>query len=269
MLRPGRIQAGVAAVASLWKGVLAAGPIQSSRIVATSAVRSAANAHLFVDAVEGITRCRPEVLSGIEEAEGIALGLRTDPAIGDRLPSFTAFDLGGGSLELIRFEDGSVTSRISLKLGSVRLTEKFVKDPELPLPLSEREAITRHIVDTISESGFPLIGPLVGCSGGLAALRHSLAAREQIPFEESHPVFSLDEIDNLTELVLAQDLENRIKQSFLPLGRADIFPAALLTFQQILNLSGCRQVRHSLHNLRYGLAWSLLQYSPEDEGPAD
>ena len=99
-------------------------------------------------------------------------------------------------------------------------------------------------------------------------MRQVLAERESIPFEECHPVFKRTTIDSLTEKVLSQNLASRIESSGIPPGRADIFPAALLTFQVILELAGADELYHSLHNLRYGLAWHLLNPAPENEGPA-
>jgi exopolyphosphatase/guanosine-5'-triphosphate,3'-diphosphate pyrophosphatase len=137
LLRPDRIEAGVEAVEKLWRDCQANGPLQDILVVATSAVRTAANGHLFMEAVAAVTGTDPITLTGPEEADGIACGVRTDHLIEERLDDFTVFDLGGGSLELIRFEHHGVTDRTSLPLGSVRLTEAFFSDPSQPIPKAE------------------------------------------------------------------------------------------------------------------------------------
>ena len=96
------------------------------KIVATSAVRDASNAEQFIDRVYRETGIRLDVLSGIEEATYIGSGLKHDPtAAGTK--SFVQMDIGGGSLELIRFSNGTLEQVCSLQLGSVRLTEQFVR----------------------------------------------------------------------------------------------------------------------------------------------
>jgi hypothetical protein len=32
-----------------------------------------------------------------------------------------------------------------------------------------------------------------------------------------------------------------------------------LTFRELMDLGGAKEIIHSFHNLRYGLAWRLLQ----------
>ncbi|MEX0332183.1 MAG: Ppx/GppA phosphatase family protein [Puniceicoccaceae bacterium] len=258
MLMPDRIEAGVEAVPRLWKACQDHGPLKRSQIVATSAVRSAANGHLFTESVEAETGLAPVILTGAEEADGIANGVRTDPNIEDRLDDFTVFDLGGGSLELIRFEHHGVTDRTSLPLGSVRLTEQFISSPGEPIPNHEAEALSNYVREHIVATDFPIRAPLVGCSGGLAALRQILARDRDPESCDNHSRFSRARIQRLRETVLSQDLDQRIQLSGLPPHRADIFPAALLTFEVIMELGQADALTHSFHNLRYGLAWALL-----------
>ncbi len=259
MLRPDRIAAGIQAIERLWANCQNYGPITKLRIAATSAVRTAANGHVFMEAVEESTGIHPETLTGIEEAEGIAYGVRTDPAIAIDLQDFTVFDLGGGSLELIRFEHNGVTDRTSLPLGSVRITEQFVTRPEEPLPLPEQEAIREHVQSHIVASAVPIKAPLIGCSGSLAAVRHIAAKQSGKLFELVPPNIEKTFLDDLAKSLMRQNLNERIEISHIPPARADIFPAALITFQVLMKLAGASHIQHSLHNLRFGLAWKMLQ----------
>ncbi len=254
-----RIQAGIRAVEELWRECVGLGAGDNIRIVATSAVRSAGNGVRFMEGIAEATGCMAEILSGEEEAEGIALGVRTDPAIGDIYDNFTVFDLGGGSLELIRFERGEVRFRTSLPLGSVRLTERFFSQPELPLPAEEQEALAGHVRASIEAGAVDPRPPLIGCSGGLAALRHCLAEAGVEDDTDTAMVFKRSTIEGLKERVNSQPIAERISRSLIPAARADIFPAALLTFSVVMELAGAVELIHSFHNLRYGLAWSLLR----------
>ena len=262
VLDSARMQAGVEAVESLWRNCLRHGPIEKARIVATSAVRSASNGGVFLQMVKSATGCAPVVLTGQEEARAIALGIRTDPAINGRLEAFTAFDLGGGSLELIRFGGEAVQGCVSLPLGSVRLTEQFLSEPGLPIPETEQAELARHVESTITEAGLLPVEPLVGCGGGLAALRKLVADLRQVPLKQSSPALSLVDCQELTEKCCRQTVAERIRAG-VPPGRADIFPAALITVRVILEIAATGELLHSFHNLRYGVAASLLGMFPD------
>ena len=86
------------------------------RVVATAAVRDAANGPDFLDKVRALG-LPVEVLSGDDEALIAALGVVSTHPQADGLVA----DLGGGSLELARVKDGVVSDRLSLPLGVMRV----------------------------------------------------------------------------------------------------------------------------------------------------
>ena len=65
-------------------------------------------------------------------------------------------DLYGRSLELVRFENDRIAQAISLKLGAVRLSERFIEDRDAALPTVTEAAIRAHVHASISTSGFNL-----------------------------------------------------------------------------------------------------------------
>jgi len=93
------------------------------RVVATSAVREAANGRAFVTAVEGATGRRVEVVSGEEEARLMLRGVRC--GLRGLAGSIVTFDIGGGSTEYILAENERVRTAVSLRLGVVPLAERF------------------------------------------------------------------------------------------------------------------------------------------------
>ena len=108
--------------------------------VATASVREANNAAQFIKDVEQQTGLRVEILSGIEEARLIGLAA----AHGCSLKGATNIniDIGGGSTEISLFRNGTPLSLFSLKLGAVRLTERYIySDP--PKPKAARESQSR------------------------------------------------------------------------------------------------------------------------------
>jgi exopolyphosphatase/guanosine-5'-triphosphate,3'-diphosphate pyrophosphatase len=94
------------------------------RVVATSALRDARNSQAFLEWVRSATGWRVEIISGVEEARLIHLGLVSSPRV-DRLPTLM-IDLGGGSCELTVSAKGQIRDTVSLPLGAVRLTDEFL-----------------------------------------------------------------------------------------------------------------------------------------------
>ena len=95
---------------------------------ATAAVREANNSANFIKAVEQKTGIKVEVLSGIEEAR--LIGLAASHGCGVKGAPALNIDIGGGSTELSIFRDGQPTTLMSIKLGAVGLTERFLtSDP--------------------------------------------------------------------------------------------------------------------------------------------
>jgi exopolyphosphatase/guanosine-5'-triphosphate,3'-diphosphate pyrophosphatase len=99
------------------------------RVVATSALRDARNSQAFLEWVRSATGWRVEIVSGVEEARLIHLGLLVSSPRVDRAPTLM-MDLGGGSCELTVTKGGHIRDAISLPLGAVRLSNEFLRhDP--------------------------------------------------------------------------------------------------------------------------------------------
>jgi exopolyphosphatase / guanosine-5'-triphosphate,3'-diphosphate pyrophosphatase len=96
------------------------------RAVATSAVREAENGDEFVRRARDEVGVEIRVISGSEEARLIALGVRRSLSFGgDRV---LMIDIGGGSTEFTISEGHRTHLSQSLKLGAVRLTDKFLAE---------------------------------------------------------------------------------------------------------------------------------------------
>ena len=139
-LSPEAIEAGAEAVERLVRGARAAGA-ESIRAVATCALREAANAGSFIEAVRQRCGVEVEVVSGEEEARLITLGVRSElPAFSD---PFFLVDIGGGSTELVICDGDKVLFTESLPLGAVRLAERYIRRD--PVTDDEYRALKRSI----------------------------------------------------------------------------------------------------------------------------
>ncbi|MBL6919622.1 MAG: phosphatase, partial [Puniceicoccaceae bacterium] len=171
------IAAGTATIAELHSMAQNYQPDHTA-IVATSAVRDAINGDDFVQAVETATGIQIRTLSGTEEANYIGQGLSCDPAIAG-MTSFIQTDIGGGSLELIRFEAGQIQQAISLQLGAVRLTERFIENIDAGLSHKIEASIRTYVTEQLMKSGFdfsPAELPLIATGGAYSVSRALLLA---------------------------------------------------------------------------------------------
>jgi exopolyphosphatase/guanosine-5'-triphosphate,3'-diphosphate pyrophosphatase len=140
------------------------------RIVATSAVREAANRDEFVARIEAEAGLPVEVVSGEDEARltlrGVTSGL---PGLG---PAFLLFDIGGGSTEFVRARGGHAVAAVSLRLGVVPLAEQW-GDPG-PVRLERFARMRAAIEERLAAEVPPAIvadgGELVGTAGTVTTL---------------------------------------------------------------------------------------------------
>jgi exopolyphosphatase / guanosine-5'-triphosphate,3'-diphosphate pyrophosphatase len=233
---------------------------QQAIVVATSAVRDAANGAEFREQILRATGFEVRILSGAEEAAAIGDGLLCDPELSE-LENFHVFDLGGGSLECLAFRNRRPEQSVSLPLGCVRLMEKFVTDPAAPFSDKERKAVMQHVQDVIVRNRFMFNLPSaagIATGGTMSTVRAIIGARTGQKAEDSPPLATVDALRDMLDQLAPLTLEQRRKVPGLPPPRADVFPTALATLIAIAEYGELPVLRHSFYNLRYGLAAQLL-----------
>jgi len=229
-------------------------------VVATSAVRDALNGQDFIDCVFDKTGIRIRILSGTEEATYIGQGLACDPQLAGA-ENFIQMDIGGGSLALIRFKEARIEQALSLRLGAVRLTERFVTDREAPISKHVETAINAFVHAELAQCNFeftPKKDPLIATGGAFVVSRAVLAAEKGQKIGEHYPVLKMAELETLKKKLCALPLHERMAVPHLPASRADIIPTALITILALLHHAGRNHLTHSFCNLRYGVAAELL-----------
>lgn len=249
--------AGVGAVAALLPHADLAGAGRIA-VVATSMVREAVNGAEFAEEILDATGEPLRVLTGEEEAAGIAAGVATDPALAG-VKRLGIFDLGGGSLEFIWREDGRVRQALSRRVGAVRMTRAHVAHPESPVPAAALAAVRAEVraayADVLTAAG-PLA--LAGCGGAFSAARAMIGARAGKGAKDTPAFVSVAELERLLAEVAGKPLAERLAVPGVPAGRADILPAAFATLLEVAALAKADGFTHSWRNLRYGVAAGLL-----------
>ena len=230
------------------------------KVIATSAVRDAANRSEFLEPAERILGAAPEVLSGREEAETAFRGAVSDldPAEGPYL----VVDIGGGSTEL-SFGERHCTDALSLDIGSVRLTEKYIDhDPPLPEELSACLSVTELHLDDAVRAVPALAGPcrLVGVAGTIttvAAVELGLATYDRDRVH--HFRLSKDAAEDVFRTLATEALPDRVHNPGLHPGRADVIVAGVCILVRIMRYFDFDECLVSEADLLDGLALSLLE----------
>src|SRR6058998_863313 len=149
----------------------------SVRVVATSALRDARNSRAFREWVRSATGWKVEIISGLEEARLIHLGLVSGLRV--KASPVLMIDLGGGSCELTISNKGHIRDTVSLPLGAVRLTNEFLRhDPPRKSELRRLRGFVEReigrIADRISRARPKVFIATSGTAAALAAVCHGL-----------------------------------------------------------------------------------------------
>ena len=235
------------------------------RFVATSATRDASNREDFISGIRAILGIDPEVISGQEEAE---LSYRGAVSTVEGLPAGPALvvDIGGGSTELV-LGTTAPTHRISLDMGSVRLTERHLRSD--PPAADEIAAATADIDALLDEAAgaIPLerVASLVGVAGTVTTVTAvATGIRDYRPDVTHGATLPVDEVRALCETLLRETREERSRHQVIHPGRIDVIGAGALIWSRIVErvaaASGISETRTSEHDILDGMALDLLDH---------
>jgi exopolyphosphatase/guanosine-5'-triphosphate,3'-diphosphate pyrophosphatase len=226
------------------------------RAVATSAVREAKNADVFLTRARKEAKIDIEVISGLEEARLIHLGvLQAVPAFDQRL---LLVDIGGGSTEVLVGEHGETLAARSFKLGAVRLTDRF-----FPGGVTTHESVKecrsyiRSILATfereVEDFGFDIA---IASSGTAETVSRMIqAVRDDAPLHTFNRFeFEYDELRSIADaLAKKKTSDDRRSTPGLDPGRADIIVAGTLVLEGVADIFKAKRFVFSEAALREGV----------------
>lgn len=236
------------------------------RAVATSAVREAENKEEFIELIKMQTGVEIEIISGFEEARLIYLGvLKAVPVFDNKC---LCVDIGGGSTEFIVGTKGETLYVNSLKLGAVRLSQKFFPDYNITKERIKecREWIEGEIypvMQRIKNIGFDTV---VGSSGTIQNAAMMILNYKNLK-QSGSPIlnnfsFTVDELEIVTSNVLKKkNPGERLKIKGLEEKRADIIPAGLLILKIIFEMFNVKKMIVSGYALREGIIIDAINKS--------
>ena len=250
MLAPSAMARTVKVLRRFHKAVQQHGDVQV-RVVATSALRDARNAQAFIDWVQMRTGWRVEVISGIEEARLIHLGIITHLRVA--ASPLLLIDLGGGSCELTVSARRRLRETVSLPVGALRLTQEFLHhDPPRDYELHRlRSYIAEEVQRVARKIASARPQAVIATSGTAAALAMSAKTLVKAASNQNWvPARALVRMaDQLSEMSYAE----RIKIPGIGTKRGEIIIAGAAVFAELMRSCDLRGYRYSELGLRDGL----------------
>lgn len=234
--------------------------------LATSAVREAENRQEFIDRVREKSGLEVRVISGPEEARLIYVGVSSGADLGDRTVLF--IDIGGGSAELILGDARGYTMLDSLKLGAIRMSNRFLLGERGPITPEQfgriqeyARAVAGHAVRRLKAQGFDAV---YGSAGTITNLADVTARRlgDSPASLRNYEVRTADLRDTV-EMLCRLPLEERRRVPGLDPDRADIILGGAATLLMVLEDVKADRIVISDRGLRHGILMDRLMRESE------
>ena len=241
-----------------WREIIAASSVEAAAVVATSAVRDAANRDAFLDRVKRETGFEIEILTGDKEAHRTLLGIRSGLPAG--VTDLLALDIGGGSTEFILDRPAQAPIVRSIDIGVVRLCERLLHhDPPTDAEIRQaREWVARETKAVIADMDNYQTATFVGTAGtitSLAAMAQKLPAYE--PARIHNYMLKLDTIRELEQTLLGRSKAARVSLPGLEQGREEVIAAGAIIIRTVMETLGLQECLVSDLGLREGVLIDL------------
>ncbi len=244
----------------LYAHFCAAMDIHDVRAVATSAIRDATNQDEFLSAARHRSGLEIEVLPTAEEARYGYLAAVNSTTLADGV----ALDLGGGSMQLTLVRGRHARAARSWPLGAVRMTERFLPDPDPP-SRKQLKAFRAHVRSELERDAPWLENAardgrrMAGIGGTLRNLAAAVQLRAELP---SYGVqgFALEReaLDALVTKLAELPAGERGDVPGIKPERGDVILAGALVVQTIMECGGFETLEVTEAGLREGVFFSTL-----------
>ncbi|MCZ7556580.1 MAG: Ppx/GppA family phosphatase [Bacteroidia bacterium] len=232
------------------------------RAVATSAVREALNQDEFLQRARDTVGLDIEVVSGYEEARLIYLGVLQALPVYHK--NILLVDIGGGSTEFLSGTRGVVEYANSLKLGAVRLTQKFFREDSIrPKNIA---ACREHLAGAINPIARVMQGKqidvAIGSSGTIISTAVMVQAMNGTPLlteETNNLTITRADLARVVDAILgARTVGKRRELEGMDTSRADIIVAGVLILEQVFEQLGLDSMVTAKYALREGILLDTL-----------
>ncbi len=253
--------------------------VEKIRAVGTSVLRRAFNSDVFVKRVNEQTGLKVEIISGNEEAglsfEGVVRSLNNtekNPGQSGNVLSkdkkkeknIIVLDIGGGSSEIISgWPDCSIKTIKSIELGSVTISEKFLKKDK---PEAADISLMNDIIEKTIQKELGSIDPykdalIIGVAGTVSSIGSIFLGMEMYERDKLNGLILLrKDIKKIFNRLAGLSLKEREKVIGLPPQRADIIIGGTAILLAFLNYFKAESLMVSEHDILDGIIYSLYNF---------
>lgn len=223
------------------------------RIVGTNTFRIMRDAEAFRSAAEAALGHPVEVVSGVEEARLIYLGVAH--SLGDGGQTRLVVDVGGGSTELIVGEGMTPIHMDSLEIGCVRLARQCFPGGRYTRRTLDRAAlrVARELEPVARVYQHADWQQAVGASGSVRSVQSVLAA-----LEVSQDAITLDGLLHLRTCLIQAGSESKLQLPGLDADRRPVFAGGVMVLLGVFQGLGIQRMIASDGALREGVLHDLL-----------
>ena len=205
-------------------------------VLGTSAFRYARNGQEVAERLSRAVGHAIRVVSSEEEGRLSALGVLNSLPVGEGV----AFDLGGGSLEVVYFSKRRITQIHYFPLGALRLADR---------PAEEIRKTVREYLSSLP----PSQGVLVGSGGNLRAIAKMDLKLEGEKLDVIHGhTISYERIARYSKTLPSMSAEERSRLPGISEERAITVHSAVLVIRELMDILGKGEVMVSSFGLREG-----------------
>lgn len=223
--------------------------ITSLHVMATAAIRDAKDGAAFAQYLEKTYDVTVDIISGKKEAKLGAYGVSASMY----KPQGITGDLGGGSLELVKINDGNIGDHASLLLGSLRMIDESKGDRISLRKLIEKRFSELNWLDDQQTDNFYAIG------GSFRALAKMHMEANNYPLHILHEY----RVDAKNFLAFVRDIgklspEKMEKLPGVAKNRIPALPGAAIVLEHIITLARPENIVFSASGIREGYLYEKL-----------
>jgi len=223
--------------------------INSLHVMATAAIRDAQDGPNFARYLEETYDIDVDIITGKKEAKLGAYGVCSSMF----RPQGVTGDLGGGSLELVKVDEGQIADHASLPLGSLRMIDESKGDRDKLHKIIEKRFADLKWLDGKKADNFYAIG------GSFRALARMYMAAIDYPLHILHEY----KVESKKFLSFAKDIagmaENKIeKMPGAAPKRVPALPGAAIVLQHIIQHIRAEFIVFSTSGIREGYLYEML-----------
>lgn len=225
--------------------------ISKTYAIATASIRNSCNRREIIERVRTEVGIDIELISGEEEAKLSFLGSGIDSQSG------ILTDIGGGSSEIVVFEQGKVVKTSSLNIGSLVAFDNFARG--LFITKDEKKLLEDDIKLMIASNNLNRVQHDLVCAVGGSARACLKLYNEYYDKEAGNVIITMDGLKNLINTLI--NMENRAKMKLILKVKVDrihtLIPGMIILYR-IAKYFYADIIRVSMTGIREGFVYNKI-----------